>query len=126
MSIVPDGVTEVIVDKGEILSCLDLVYTLAKEEKHNQIVISITENEVSIRGKGRESGKANESIVPVSFKGENFAVALNSKYFIDAIKALEGEKVTLVFPGKLKPIYILDESDEKSLHMVLPYRTEEV
>ncbi|MDT0123916.1 DNA polymerase III subunit beta [Paenibacillus sp. RRE4] len=126
MSIVPDGVTEVGVGKRELLSCLDLIYTLAKEDKHNQIIISITEDEVSIRGKGRESGKANESLVPLSFKGENFAVALNSKYFIDAIKALDGEKVTLIFPGKLKPIYILDESDERSLHMVLPYRTEEV
>lgn len=126
MSIVPDGVTEVIVEKGELMSCLDLVYTLAKEDKHNKIVLNITADEVSIRGQGRETGKANESIVPVSFKGGNFAVALNSKYFMDAIKALDGDKVKLVFSGKVKPIFILDESDEKSVHIVLPYRTEEV
>ncbi|PZT51992.1 DNA polymerase III subunit beta [Paenibacillus silvae] len=126
MSIVPDGVTEVIVEKGELMSCLDLVYTLAKEDKHNKIVLNITADEVSIRGQGRETGKANESIVPVSFKGGNFAVALNSKYFMDAIKALDGDKVKLVFSGKVKPIFILDESDKKSVHIVLPYRTEEV
>ncbi|MDK8188823.1 DNA polymerase III subunit beta [Paenibacillus sp. UMB7766-LJ446] len=126
MSIVPDGVTEITVEKDELMSCLDLIYTLAKEDKHNKIILSITEDEVSIRGQGKETGKANESIVPLSFKGEDFAVALNSKYFMEAIKALDGDKVTLVFSGKVKPIYILDESDEKSVHVVLPYRTEEV
>lgn len=126
MSIVPDGVTEITVEKDELMSCLDLIYTLAKEDKHNKIILSITKDEVSIRGQGKETGKANESIVPLSFKGEDFAVALNSKYFMEAIKALDGDKVTLVFSGKVKPIYILDESDEKSVHVVLPYRTEEV
>ncbi|WP_458123384.1 DNA polymerase III subunit beta [Paenibacillus sp. Z3-2] len=126
MSVVPEGVTKITVEKDELMSCLDLVYTLAKEDKHNQIVISITEDEVSIRGKGRETGKANESIVPLTFRGENFAVALNSKYFMDAIKALDGDKVTLVFSGKIKPIYILDQSDEKSVHIILPYRTVDV
>ncbi|MNC04219.1 DNA polymerase III subunit beta [compost metagenome] len=126
MAIVPDGVTKITVEKDELMSCLDLVYTLAKEDKHNKIILSITADEMSIRGQGKETGKANESIVPLSFYGEDFAVALNSKYFIDAIKALDGDKVTLVFSGKVKPIYILDETDEKSVHIVLPYRTEEV
>lgn len=126
MSIVPDGVTEITVEKDELMSCLDLVYTLAKEDKHNKIILIITEDEVRFRGQGKETGKANESITPLSFKGEEFAVALNSKYFMDAIKALDGDKVKLVFSGKVKPIYILDESDEKSVHIVLPYRTEEV
>lgn len=125
MSIVPEGVSEVSVDKGELMSCLDLVYTLVKEHKHNQIVLSAAEAEVSIRGHGGGTGKANESIAPLTFKGEEFAVALNSKYFIDAIKALDGDRVKLVFVGKMKPIYILDESDENSVHIVLPYRTVE-
>lgn len=126
MSVVPEGVTKITVDKKELMNCLEMIYTLAKEDKHNKIILNISEDEMSIRGQGKETGKASESIVPLSFSGEDFAVALNSKYFMDAIKALDGDQVTLVCSGKVKPIYILDESDERSVHIVLPYRTEEV
>ncbi|WP_339307639.1 DNA polymerase III subunit beta [Paenibacillus sp. FSL R5-0519] len=126
MSVVPEGVTKITVDKKELMNCLEMIYTLAKEDKHNKIILNISEEEMSIRGQGKETGKASESIVPLSFSGEDFAVALNSKYFMDAIKALDGDQVTLVCSGKVKPIYILDESDERSVHIVLPYRTEEV
>ncbi|WP_145148543.1 DNA polymerase III subunit beta [Paenibacillus xylanexedens] len=126
MSVVPDGVTKITVDKKELMNCLEMIYTLAKEDKHNKIILNISGDEMSIRGQGKETGKASESIVPLSFSGEDFAVALNSKYFMDAIKALDGDQVTLVCSGKVKPIYILDESDERSVHIVLPYRTEEV
>lgn len=126
MSVVPEAVTKITVDKKELMNCLEMVYTLAKEDKHNKIILNISEDEMSIRGQGKETGRASESIVPLSFSGEDFAVALNSKYFMDAIKALDGDQVTLVCSGKVKPIYILDESDEKSVHIVLPYRTEEV
>lgn len=126
MSVVPEGVTKITVDKKELMNCLEMIYTLAKEDKHNKIILIISEDEMSIRGQGKETGKASESIVPLSFSGEDFAVALNSKYFMDAIKALDGDQVTLVCSGKVKPIYILDESDERSVHIVLPYRTEEV
>jgi len=126
MSVVPEGVTKITVDKKELMNCLEMIYTLAKEDKHNKIILNISEDEMSIRGQGKETGKASESIVPLSFNGEDFAVALNSKYFMDAIKALDGDQVTLVCSGKVKPIYILDESDERSVHIVLPYRTEEV
>ncbi|WKL02443.1 hypothetical protein Q0F98_40875 [Paenibacillus amylolyticus] len=108
------------------MNCLEMIYTLAKEDKHNKIILNISEDEMSIRGQGKETGKASEIIVPLSFSGKDFAVALNSKYFMDAIKALDGDQVTLVCSGKVKPIYILDESDERSVHIVLPYRTEEV
>ncbi|WP_145323077.1 DNA polymerase III subunit beta [Paenibacillus xylanexedens] len=126
MSVVPEGVTKITVDKKELMNCLEMIYTLAKEDKHNKIILNISEDEMSIRGQGKETGKASEIIVPLSFSGEDFAVALNSKYFMDAIKALDGDQVTLVCSGKVKPIYILDESDERSVHIVLPYRTEEV
>lgn len=126
MSVVPEGVTKITVDKKELMNCLEMIYTLAKEDKHNKIILNISEDEMSIRGQGKETGKASESIVPLSFSGEDFAVALNSKYFMDAIKALDGDQVTLVCSGKVKPIYILDESDERSVLIVLPYRTEEV
>jgi DNA polymerase-3 subunit beta len=125
MSNVPEGVTRITVERREMLDCLELIYTLAKEDKHNKIILRISQDEMSIRGQGRETGKVSESIVPDSFSGDNLLVALNSKYFMDALKTLEGDKVLLVFTGKVKSIFIQDPDDLKTVHVVQPYRTED-
>ncbi|WP_025685304.1 DNA polymerase III subunit beta [Paenibacillus maysiensis] len=123
MSAVPEGITKVEVNKQEFLDSIELIYTLAKEEKSNMIRLDIAEKEVSIRGKGKQTGKASESIVPINFTGQNFIISLNAKYAMDALKALDGERVMLIFSGKMQPIFFLSREDKQSVHVVLPYRT---
>ncbi|KYG95721.1 DNA polymerase III subunit beta [Paenibacillus jamilae] len=123
MSAVPEGTTKVEVNKRELLDSIELIYTLAKEEKSNMIRLDIAEKEVSIRGKGKQTGKASESIVPINFTGQDFTISLNAKYAMDALKALDGERVTLIFSGKMQPIFFLSGEDKQSIHVVLPYRT---
>ncbi|OMF46587.1 DNA polymerase III subunit beta [Paenibacillus peoriae] len=123
MIIVPDSGTRIEINKQEFLESVELIYTLAKEEKNNMVKLDITEKEINIRGKGKQTGKASESIVPTKFTGQELSISLNSKYAIDALKALDGEKVTLVFAGKTKSIFILSNEDNQSIHVVQPYRT---
>lgn len=123
MSAVPEGITKVEVNKQELLDSIGLIYTLAKEEKSNMVRLDMTQKQVNIRGKGRETGKASESIVLFNFSGQNFTISLNAKYAMDALKALEGERVTLIFSGKMQPIFFLSNEDKQSIHVVLPYRT---
>lgn len=123
MSAVPEGTTKVEVNKRELLDSIELIYTLAKEEKSNMIRLDIAEKEVSIRGKGKQTGKASESIAPINFTGQDFTISLNAKYAMDALKALDGERVILIFSGKMQPIFFLSGEDKQSIHVVLPYRT---
>ncbi|MEK4456875.1 MULTISPECIES: DNA polymerase III subunit beta [Paenibacillus] len=123
MVILPDSGTRIEINKQEFLESVELIYTLAKEEKNNMVKLDITEKEINIRGKGKQTGKASESIVPTKFTGQELSISLNSKYAIDALKALDGEKVTLVFAGKTKSIFILSNEDNQSIHIVQPYRT---
>jgi DNA polymerase-3 subunit beta len=123
MVIVPDSGTRIEINKREFLESIELIYTLAKEEKNNMVRLDVTEKEINIRGKGKQTGKASESIVPIKFTGQELTVSLNSKYAMDALKALDGEKATLVFTGKMKSIFILSNEDSQSVHVVQPYRT---
>lgn len=122
MVIVPDNCTKIEINKQEFLESIELIYTFAKEEKNNTVVLDVTEREINIRGKGKQTGKASESIVPIKFAGQELTVSLNSKYAMDALKALDGEKATLVFTGKTKSIFILSNDDSQSVHVVQPYR----
>ncbi|RTZ38199.1 DNA polymerase III subunit beta [Paenibacillus polymyxa] len=114
------AVTEITVNRKELIESLELIFTLAKEEKNNAVTFSVSEKEINIRGKGKETGKATESITPISFNGENFNLTLNAKYVLDALKVLENDVITLGYTGSLKPLTL--RSDESSFYIVLPYR----
>ncbi|MDG0053032.1 DNA polymerase III subunit beta [Paenibacillus sp. P2(2022)] len=117
-------VTRITVSKKELIESIELIYTLAKEEKNNAIQFTATKRELNIRGRGKETGKANESIEPTGFEGEEFKISLNARYALDALKSLNSEHVTLIFTGKSQPIFITGIDDANSVFIVLPYRTE--
>ncbi|MUG26020.1 DNA polymerase III subunit beta [Paenibacillus macerans] len=117
-------ITELKVNKKEFMQSIDLIYTLAKEEKNSAVRLSVTENEVLMNGKGKVMGKASESIFPKSFSGEPFKISLNAKYMIEALKAIESNEVTVRFNGKMSPVILQGDESEGSLYVVLPYRTE--
>lgn len=117
-------IAELKVNKKEFMQSIDLIYTLAREEKNSAVRLSVTENEVLMNGKGKVMGKASESIFPKSFSGEPFKISLNAKYMIEALKAIESNEVTVRFNGKMSPVILQGDESEGSLYVVLPYRTE--
>lgn len=118
-----ETIAELKVNKKEFMQSIDLIYTLAKEEKNSAVRLSVTENEVLMNGKGKVMGKASESIFPKSFSGEPFKISLNAKYMIEALKAIESNEVTVRFNGKMSPVILQGDESEGSLYVVLPYRT---
>ena len=117
-------VTELKVNRKELIQSIDLIYTLAREEKISAVRLTVTDNEVVINGKGKGMGKASESIFPIAFSGEAFKVSLNAKYMLDALKAIESSEVTIIFNGKMSPVVLKGDESEGTLYVVLPYRTE--
>lgn len=117
-------IAELKVNKKEFMQSIDLIYTLAREEKNSAVRLSVTENEVLMNGKGKVMGKASESISTISFSGEPFKISLNAKYMIEALKAIDSTEVTMAFCGKMSPVILQGDESEGSLYVVLPYRTE--
>lgn len=116
--------TELKVNKKEFTQSIDLIYTLAKEEKSKAVLLSVTEKEVLINGKGKGMGKASETIYPISFMGEPFKISLNAEYMIDTLKVIDSNEVTIRFNGKTAPVLLQGEESEGTLYVILPYRTE--
>lgn len=119
-----ETITEFKIDRKEFIHSIDLIYTLAREEKTSAVRLDVTGNEVLIKGKGKAMGKASECIFPTSFSGEPFKLSLNAKYMIEALKAIESKEVTVLYNGKLSPFILKGDESEGSLYVVQPYRTE--
>lgn len=85
--------------------------TLQTDEKSQTISINSLES---------ESGK-NSSTISAEVRGDG-VITLNSRYILNAISAISGEKIHLNFGEKLAPILLTGESDSYK-HIIMPVKS---
>ncbi len=118
------GIATVSVNKKEFAKSLDLIYTLAKEEKMNLVRLVVSKTELTMRGNGKGMGKAKGDVQPLSFEGDSFSVSLNAKYIIDLLKAIDSDVVSIDYTGRMTSVIFRGDETEGSKFIVQPYRTE--
>ena len=124
-SIIPtEHIVEITFNKAELLSTVDRA-SLFTTQNNGSIIKLITtpDGVVQIASISTEIGKVVEEIIPLKIdKLCNFQIAFSSKYFLEAIKAFEGNEITVKFTGELKPFLLIDKTDELFLQVILPVR----
>ena len=60
--------------------------------------------------------------IEIEAEGEDMIIAFNSKYFIDALKVIDDEKVTLQFTTSLSPCIIKPVEGDEYKYLILPMR----
>lgn len=119
-----ETVSTIEVNKKEFSKSLDLIYTLAKEEKKNQVRLTASKTELTIRGNGKGMGKAKRDLQLISLEGEPFTVSLNAKYIFDLLKVIDSDTITIEYSGKMTSVIFRGEKSEDSKYIIQPYRTE--
>jgi len=107
------------VSKSKLLAAIDRVYIFAKEEKTNQIVVTISD-EMEIEYKEGGSN-AVESLEIIEKQGNGMKVAVNAKYVMEALKAIDTENVFIHFSEKQSPIVLTGSEKKDDIQLVLPY-----
>lgn len=123
--IIPEkGLTEIVIETKDLLDAIERASLLAKDSKNNIVKLSSFENKlIEVSSNLPEVGKVTEHLTANSVKGEDIKVAFNSKYTIDALKAIDSQQITIEFTGALSPFVIKPLDQEKMLHLILPIRT---
>lgn len=120
--LIPKG-TEISVDlkRDETVRVTKLAALFAKEVGGSIVCRTSTENgSFSIASVANELGENNSEIkTEVTTDGK---VTLNSKFLLDALNALDGNKLKFGFSNKLDPIVLKAEKDEKYIHIVMPLK----
>ncbi|KNY29741.1 DNA polymerase III subunit beta [Pseudobacteroides cellulosolvens] len=120
-SIIPsDYDTEVIVEKKEFLSSLERASLISNEEKKYPLKFDI-EDEKIILSSSTELGTVREEI-RVEMTGRKMEIGFNPRYFIEALKAIDEERIKIVFTSEIGPSTIFPISGEEFAYMVLPVR----
>lgn len=113
--------TNVQVKKNEIVQAIERAFVLIRGDKNNLVTFEI-KNEKIIITANSELGKVEETVL-CELDGKELKIAMNGKYILDAVKALDEENITLSFNSPVSPFTLENVEDKKCQYLILPVRT---
>ena len=85
--------------------------------------MEIKNNELVISSNSQEIGKIEERIKLEKDNEKNMEISYSSKYMMDALKTLKGEKTLILLSGEIKPIILKSPEDENLIQLIVPIKT---
>ena len=112
-----DYETKIKINKKILLSCIDRATLLVKEGDKKPIIINVTDDMIELKINSF-IGSMNEEI-DIEKEGKDILIGFNPKFFIDALRVIDEEEVTLYMVNPKAPCYIKDE-EESFIYLILP------
>ena len=112
-----DYETKVIINKKELLNCIDRATLLIREGEKRPIIISITDRDMELKINSA-IGSMNENI-DIEKEGKDLMIGFNPKFLIDALRVIEDEEITIYLVNPKAPCFIKDEK-ESYIYLILP------
>ena len=113
----PDYETKISINKKELLNCIDRATLLIKEGEKKPIIMNITDNFMELKINSA-IGSMNEDI-DIEKDGKDIIIGFNPKFFIDALRVIDDEEITLYMVNPKAPCFI--KNDEGSyIYLILP------
>jgi DNA polymerase-3 subunit beta len=115
--------TKVTVNNAEFFHAIDRVSLLAREGGNNVIRMNVNSSSVELSSNSPEVGTVNEDINTGEVEGEGLKISFNSKYMMDALRAINNEDVTIEFYGTMRPFTLKSSESDEVVQLILPIRT---
>lgn len=93
---------------------------LFARDSNNTIRFEINDDIMNIRSNS-ETGDVHEELM-VAKEGEDIEIAFNPRYFIEALKAINNDEITIEFTTNVSPSIIKPAIDSDFLYLILPVR----
>ena len=112
-----DYETKFTINRKVFLDCIDRATLLIKESEKKPIVLAITESSMELRVNS-SLGSMNEEMEIVK-EGKNILIGFNPKFFIEALRVIDDEEVTLYMTNPKAPCFIKN-AEESYIYLILP------
>ena len=109
--------TKVKINKREFLSCIDRATLLIREGDKKPIILNIQDGSLQLKINSFV-GSMNEEI-EIEKEGKDLLIGFNPKFFIDALRVIDDEEVTLYMVNPKAPCFIKDE-EQSYIYLILP------
>ncbi len=112
-----DHETEIVVNKKDLLNCIDRATLLIKESDKKPIIMNISDQSMEVKLKS-SIGTMNEEI-DIEKHGRDIMIGFNPKFLIDALRVIDDEMIHLYLINAKAPCHIRDEQ-QSYLYLILP------
>ena len=113
---------EITLEKAELMRVTKLAALFAREVGGSIVLEAKTSTKTfSVASVANEYGENTSEIEADVTKDER--MTLNSKFLIDALNAIDEDKVMLGFSGKLNPILVKNEKSNNYTHIIMPLKS---
>nr|WP_304508829.1 DNA polymerase III subunit beta [Anaerotignum sp.] len=115
-----DYKTEILIDKSEMIQSLERASLVSRDNRKTPVRFKIKTKNLEITAKS-DMGTAYEEI-SAEIEGEEISIAFNPRYFIEALRSIDEEKVKIHFTASLSPCTILPVEGDSFKYLILPLR----
>ena len=112
-----DYETKLKINKRELLDCIDRATLLVKEGDKKPIIMNITDGNMEL--KINSVVGSMEEDIEINKEGKDILIGFNPKFFIDALRVIDEEEVTIYMVNPKAPCFIKDD-DDKFIYLILP------
>lgn len=112
-----DYETKVKINKRELLDCIDRATLLVKDSDKKPIIMDIQDGVMELKINSF-IGSMNEE-VDIEKIGKDILIGFNPKFFIDALRVIDEEEVSLYMVNPKAPCFIRDD-DNQFIYLILP------
>ncbi len=115
-----DFKTEVLVEKNALIQSLERASLVSRDNRKTPVRFQMKTKTMEITAKS-DMGTAFEEI-SAEIEGEEISIAFNPRYFIEALRSIDDEKVKIHFTASLSPCTILPVEGDAFKYLILPLR----
>ncbi len=114
----PAFTSTVIANRELLIDSMERAAVLNRGDKNNLVIFDISSNGLKITANS-EIGNVDETLC-VDLEGKELKIAMNGKFMVDALKALNEEKVKISFNSSVAPFTVENATKNEGVYLILP------
>lgn len=109
------------IERRELMSSIERAQLFSREKDGTSVVRWVLEGNVLHIYTESESGNVKEHL-KVYQEGEDVDIAFNTKFILDALKAMKFEELEITLNGAMGPCIFKPQTNDEYLYLILPLR----
>ncbi len=112
-----DYETKVVINKRELLDCIDRASLLIKESDKKPIIININNSNLYLKIDSI-MGSMNEEI-EIEKEGKDIIIGFNPRFIMDSLRVIDDENISIYLVNSKSPCFIRDDNSSY-IYLILP------
>lgn len=112
--------TEISIDVESVSDAIDRAALIARDRDNHMVRLELEDSKLTFSSSSPEIGNVSESVHATNKSGEDFQIAFNAKYVLEALGSFKSGEVVIRFNGSNQPFTIQKPDSDRGLQLISP------